>query len=145
MQMEVGCQITAVTTNVLYYHHEFFSSKELASLLVQQALPTDGKLKHFISHLYKRCIFTIYFTVNKLHFLSQYVTATLQPHFQPPKPRQLRLLLRPRCRMQGGWKLLGPATPHSPAATGNLQNSSQGQVLSLPLSEVPDINVKCTK
>ncbi|EOB07340.1 hypothetical protein Anapl_09684 [Anas platyrhynchos] len=37
-----------------HYHHDFFSSKELASLLVQQALRTDGQLKHFIPHLYKR-------------------------------------------------------------------------------------------
>lgn len=111
-----------------HYHHNFFSSEELASLLVQQALWIDGQLKHFIPHLYKRCIFATCFIVHRLHFLSQYVTATSQPDFQPPKPRQPRLLLRSPCPTQGGWKLLGPATPHSPAATGNLQTPGQGQV-----------------
>lgn len=46
-QMEAGCRIAVVTINMLYYHHETLSCKELASLLVHQVLQADGRLQTF--------------------------------------------------------------------------------------------------
>lgn len=97
--------------------------------------------------MYERCIFTTYFIVNNLHFLSQHVTATLQSCFHPHRPWQLQGTVLAKLSQVGwdGWKLLGSATSHTQGATGTYRSLAKDMSFSLILFKIPKVYMKPTK